>query len=213
MNGQTSILDMIEAMESADIPAEKILIAVKEASRKLAAKEEARLEGQRERTQRYREKCNVTKRDVALHTVTHVTSPPSSPDPLMVSPIPPSLNPITLSSSPKENPPKGGQKKGAEEFILPAWVPVESWEAFMEVRKKLGAVQSPRALNGLVRRLERWMNLGHDPTEMIEKSIRNSWKDIFEPKEQNGKPTSGTQAKPSAHTAFAEGVYRFVTEQ
>lgn len=64
---------------------------------------------------------------------------------------------------------------------------------FLNVRKKLKAVNSDRAINTLINKLNKY-----DDTikyEMIEKSIVNSWKDVYELKENNIKPYASNTSK------------------
>lgn len=57
------------------------------------------------------------------------------------------------------------------------------FEEFIEVRKKLKAVNSPRAIKTLINKLNKY----NDETKykMIENSIVNSWKDVYELKQNN----------------------------
>ncbi|MEZ5691178.1 MAG: hypothetical protein R3D71_05900 [Rickettsiales bacterium] len=76
-------------------------------------------------------------------------------------------------------------------FQIPEWIDSKTWNDFMEVREKKKAVQSERALNCLISQLDKIRKKGHDPNQIIEKSIVNSWKDVFEPdKKPDKKPTS-----------------------
>ena len=66
---------------------------------------------------------------------------------------------------------------------------------FIEVRKKLKAVNSDRAINTLINKLNKY----DDDTKylMIEKSIVNSWKDVYEPKQEKTTPYKRIEAVPS----------------
>ena len=69
----------------------------------------------------------------------------------------------------------------------------------MDVRKKLKAVHSDRAINTLINKIEKYHNQGLDVNEMLEASIVSSWKDIYPRKEdQNGKGQSGNSKNPTA---------------
>ena len=95
--------------------------------------------------------------------------------------------------------PEGATAGGADDllkFTLPDWIPPDLWREFLAIRKTLGAVNSIRALEAIVRKLDGWRAQGHDPTAVIEKSITSSWKDVFEPKE-NYRAT--TQGHPPCH--------------
>ena len=52
---------------------------------------------------------------------------------------------------------------------------------FLEVRKKIKAVNSDRAITGLINKLSKYDD--ENKLKMIEQSIINSWKDIYELKE------------------------------
>lgn len=56
---------------------------------------------------------------------------------------------------------------------------------FLEVRKKLKAVNSPRAINTLINKLNKYPD--DIKYQMIENSIVNSWKDVYELKSKNTK--------------------------
>lgn len=70
-------------------------------------------------------------------------------------------------------------------FVLPDWIRKELWDDWMIIRRKLKAVNSIRAMEAIVRKLDTWRQNGHDPNAIIEKSITSSWKDVFEPKDNN----------------------------
>jgi len=82
---------------------------------------------------------------------------------------------------------------------LPEYVDQEAWNDFMDVRKKLKAVHSDRAINTLINKIEKYHNQGLDVNEILEASIVSSWKDIYPRKEdQNGKGQSGNSKNPTA---------------
>lgn len=64
---------------------------------------------------------------------------------------------------------------------------------FLQLRKKLKAVNSDRAINSLLKKLENY----DDDTKfkMIDNSIRNSWKDVYEPKQTKETKYEETQRK------------------
>ena len=64
---------------------------------------------------------------------------------------------------------------------------------FLAVRKKLKAVNSDRAINTLINKLNKYDDA--IKYEMIEKSIVNSWKDVYELKENNIKPYASNTNK------------------
>lgn len=121
-------------------------------------------------------------------------NPPPPPNP----PLEPPLTPTPT----REN----TTRTRGEVFTLPAWIPAEPWESFMEVRKKAKAADTVNAKKLLVKELERLRNLGHDPTQLIEKSIRNSWKDIYEPKQENQGGSQNVRRYENQPTKFERGV-------
>lgn len=58
------------------------------------------------------------------------------------------------------------------------------FEEFLQVRKKLKAVNSDRAIKTLINKLNKYSD--DIKYQMIEKSIVNSWKDVYELKEEKG---------------------------
>ena len=86
---------------------------------------------------------------------------------------------------------------------LPDWLPLEPWAAFLEVRRKKRATPTQHALDLLLRDLDRWRQLGHDPTEIINYSIKGNYTGLFEPKAG----ANGKRDRPSQHENFAAGAF------
>ena len=75
--------------------------------------------------------------------------------------------------------------KRKENFPIPDFIDAELWNDFLEIRKKQKAVNSDRALKSLIK------ILSQNPTEanaMIEQSVVNSWKGIFQIKNNQQRP-------------------------
>lgn len=64
-------------------------------------------------------------------------------------------------------------------YSIPSWIKPETWEAFMEVRKKLKAPNTPHAITLLIKKLTTLKEQGFDPTEVINESISNGWRGVF----------------------------------
>lgn len=94
-----------------------------------------------------------------------------------ISAPPPSENsaPRTSHSFESINEPK---KTKAKKFTLPGWIDSELWDDWMLVRKKKGAVNSPRAMKSLVANLEEIARAEHDPNMAIDLAITKSWKTV-----------------------------------
>jgi hypothetical protein len=65
-------------------------------------------------------------------------------------------------------------------FVLPDWIEKETWDAFVEMRKRIGKAPTEYAKKLLVAKLERFKANGQDIKAVLEKSITSSWQDVFE---------------------------------
>ncbi|MGV8059793.1 MAG: hypothetical protein AB2L12_17505 [Smithellaceae bacterium] len=124
--------------------------------------------------------------------------------------IPDSLNLIPDSgfqdtSAPDETGALSGSEK--EVFVLPGWISVETWKAFLEVRKKKKAAGTDYALKLIVLELEKIKKeYGHDPIEVLNKSIKSGWSDVYPLKTSGGNNGNGnsTGFNSSAKTVGAK---------
>ena len=73
------------------------------------------------------------------------------------------------------------EKDKKEKLNLPTWINKTTWKNYLEVRRKLKAVNSLRALETILKKLETMKEKGVNINEVIESSIINSWKGVFEP--------------------------------
>ena len=60
----------------------------------------------------------------------------------------------------------------------------EIFKEFLSLRKKIKAVNSDRAINNLINKLNKYDD--NTKIRMIDRSITNSWKDVYEIKEEQG---------------------------
>lgn len=79
-------------------------------------------------------------------------------------------------------------------FALPGWVPVESWDAWVEMRKAIKKPLTPRALQLAVGKLARLQEQGHDAAAVLDQSTLNSWQDLYALK--GSTDTTRSVAKP-----------------
>jgi len=87
------------------------------------------------------------------------------------------INPQTKVNETKVNETK---VKSADAFVLPEWIPEETWKSFMVVRKKKKAADTPYALNLVISELQRIKQThNHDPVEVLNKSITSGWADVY----------------------------------
>jgi len=85
----------------------------------------------------------------------------------------------TDTDTDKNKPLKKLKEKKNEVLPTQNLVPDETWESFLDVRKKVKAVNSARAIKCLITELEKLKSQGHDPCDVINQSIRSSWKDVY----------------------------------
>lgn len=134
---------------------------------------QGRLEDERKNVEQMRSKNVAAGKVSALkrkerHSTTVTTKPQQDSNPLN-----PSLNP----SLKEDNliPPKPP---------LPDWLPVAEWDGFLEMRRKIKKPPTERAQDLLIGKLTELRKQGHDPTAVIQQSIRNSWQDLFPLRQQ-----------------------------
>lgn len=73
-------------------------------------------------------------------------------------------------------------------FVLPDWIPLETWEAFLAMRKKIKKPPTDYALKLLVDKLTAFKAKGQDIKAVLEKSITSGWQDVFEIHEKQSFP-------------------------
>jgi hypothetical protein len=72
------------------------------------------------------------------------------------------------------------KKKPAQPAVaLPDWLPIASWEAYLEMRKEKRKVPTARATELLLTELERLLVAGQDIAAVLDKSTRNGWTDVY----------------------------------
>ena len=68
-------------------------------------------------------------------------------------------------------------------FVLPDWIPLETWNAFLEMRKRIKKPATEFAKKLIIGKLEKFKAQGQDVVAILEKSITSGWQDVFELKE------------------------------
>lgn len=77
------------------------------------------------------------------------------------------------------------KSKPKEKIKLPDFLDEKLWNEFLEIRKKLKAQNTERAIKTLIKKLEDMEAVETGcANKQIEESIINSWKGVFEPKNQ-----------------------------
>jgi len=65
------------------------------------------------------------------------------------------------------------------ELPIPDFIDKDLWESFLDLRKSIKAKNSPIAVKALITELKKLRDAGHNPVEVINQSIRSSWKDVY----------------------------------
>lgn len=96
-------------------------------------------------------------------------------------------------SPPQPEPPtrKRAAQKSGETFVLPDWVPVPEWGAWVEMRTKKRNAPTEHAKALAVKTLEQLKAQGEDPAAVLNQSTFKGWQGLFSVKE-NGNGTGGT---------------------
>jgi len=82
---------------------------------------------------------------------------------------------------------------------VPDWIPLESWNGFLEMRSRLRKPVTDRAKALLFSKLDRLRKVGYAPGTLLDQSTLNSWGDVYEPKTTAASP----QAAPPIPTRRA----------
>lgn len=67
---------------------------------------------------------------------------------------------------------------------LPDWLPKEAWAGYVEMRKRIRKQMTPRAQQLVLKSLADMQAKGLSVAQSLDNSTRNSWVDVYEPKEQ-----------------------------
>lgn len=86
-------------------------------------------------------------------------------------------NPDQSSQKPKPKAKEIQKNIGAD--ALPAWVPQDAWLSWLEVRPRVKAPNTPRALALALRDLERLRDEGQDPRAVLEAATLKGWRGLF----------------------------------
>jgi len=72
------------------------------------------------------------------------------------------------------------ETKSDTAIVLPDWMPLETWQAFLAMRKKMKRVPTDHAVDLLIKKLDRFRANGQNIQAVLEKSITSNWQDVFE---------------------------------
>ena len=91
-------------------------------------------------------------------------------------------------------PPEEQDPPKAPKFVLPDWIPLDAWQGFVDMRKKLKAPLTPRAITLLMSKLDELRTQGNDPGEVLDQSTERAWRGVFAVNQRNGAYQNGKPA-------------------
>ena len=65
-------------------------------------------------------------------------------------------------------------------FVFPDWLPMETWDAFIKMRKRIKKPPTDYAIKLLINKLDGFRQNGQDVKAILERSITSSWQDLYE---------------------------------
>lgn len=79
----------------------------------------------------------------------------------------------------------------------PEWMPMEAWDGFLVMRKKIKKPATDRAIAMLIKKLDGFRAQGADPEAILDQSTLNCWQDLYPLKQ----PWGTSPAKPASQAA------------
>ena len=77
--------------------------------------------------------------------------------------------------------------------VIPDWMPIGAWNAFIDMRKRKRAMPTARAAEMLISKLDEMRKSGCDPGAALDQSTLKSWTDIYPPKDRSDDRSSHAQ--------------------
>lgn len=94
----------------------------------------------------------------------------------------PSEAPSKAPRSQKQKQKQEQKEAASQPFVLPDWIPEDSWNGYVEMRGKKRSAMTDRARDLVIAELLKFKEAGHSITEILNKSTKNNWTDVYEPK-------------------------------
>ena len=94
----------------------------------------------------------------------------------------PTLSESNATHNTRHNTQDTKPKKDATDvaIVYPDWLPMETWDAFIKMRKRIKKPPTDYAVKLLINKLDGFRAKGQDVKEIIERSITSSWQDLYE---------------------------------
>jgi hypothetical protein len=93
---------------------------------------------------------------------------------------------LRAAAPPKKTRAKKVAPAAAGAGVLPDWLPLEAWHAFLDMRKKIKKPATDYAQTLLIKKLTAFRADDKDPGVILNQSIMNGWQDLYAPKDQDG---------------------------
>lgn len=129
-------------------------------------------------------------RKICTPQLLHPTPADSAPPPpQLLHPTPATAAPITINESSIEssgNHQRARRKPASLDVVdavaLPAWLPLDAWNGYLDMRASKRKAPTAHAINLLLADFAKWHAKGHDIGAALNASTRNGWTDVYEPK-------------------------------
>jgi hypothetical protein len=83
---------------------------------------------------------------------------------------------------------KSGREAAPSAVALPDWLPASSWESLIEHRKASKYAMTPQAQKLAIHKLDELRGQGNDPAAVINQTILNGWKGLFQLRDNRQQP-------------------------
>ena len=93
-------------------------------------------------------------------------------------------------------------KTPTEPFVVPPWIPAESWLGFEEMRVRIHAPLTARARTLTINSLLKMKEEGEDPVACLDQSVQRGWRGVF-PVKPNGNGHGSDSGIPESAEAKA----------
>ena len=105
-------------------------------------------------------------------------------------------------NAPNPNPNPNPKVNTRAQAPLPDWLPIEAWNGYVEMRKRIRKQMTPRAQQLVLKSLSDMQAKGLSVAQSLDNSTRNSWVDVYEPKDApvgGGAPKRGSEEYAALH--------------
>lgn len=111
-------------------------------------------------------------------------------------------NATQRQETPREEKRREEKKEEKAQAPLPDWLPMDAWDGYVEMRKRIKKPMTQRAQQLVLKTLADMQAKGLSVAQSLDNSTRNSWVDVYEPKEQaaaSGSVKRGTDEYAALH--------------